>query len=65
MIEDAIKQLEGILNSYKETVNITINYTGATTISYKNKVVESSNKHVYFTNSIEMLEWLEENLNKV
>lgn len=57
MIEDAIKQLEGLYNHYEEIENI--NIAAGVIIEYR---IDGVYYRKWFKNSVNMLEWLEQNL---
>ena len=64
MIEDSIRQLQELLNTYDRAVGININYSGHLMLSYKLRTSESNCEIKGFETAIDMLEWMDENLTK-
>jgi hypothetical protein len=58
MIEDAINQIAGIINMFPDIKEITITSKNRITIFYGNRELQAET----FINSIDLLEWCEENL---
>tara|TARA_R110001592_G_scaffold36589_3_gene123018 strand:- start:28 stop:282 length:255 start_codon:yes stop_codon:yes gene_type:complete len=58
MLEDAINQIAGIINSFPEIKEITIKNKNHITIFIQNEKLQAET----FSNSVELLEWCEENL---
>jgi hypothetical protein len=58
MLEDAINQIDGIINIYPVIKKITITSKNQITVFWNTQELQSKN----FTNSIDLLEWCEKNL---
>lgn len=58
MLEDAIKQINGIINIFPDIKEITITSKNHITVFWRDKELQAES----FTNSINLLEWFEENL---
>jgi hypothetical protein len=58
MLEDAINQIAGIINMFPDIKEITITSKNRITILFGNRELQAET----FTNSVELLEWCEENL---
>jgi hypothetical protein len=58
MLEDAIKQITGIINIFPDINKITITSKNKITIFWGNQELQAKT----FTNSIDLLDWCEKNL---
>jgi hypothetical protein len=58
MIEEAINQTAGIINTFLDIKEITITSKNRITIFYGNQELQAET----FTNSIDLLEWCEKNI---
>jgi hypothetical protein len=58
MIEEAINQTAGIINTFPDIKEITITSKNRITIFYGNQELQAET----FTNSIDLLEWCEKNI---